>query len=1400
MGRTQTRPSREDVPKLLNECQRSLAAHKRCARAMVALRRDDSDAFLIDICKYLQHILPVFKREPSVERLIKFIAQMAVAREENSSEMDDGFVELILTFLADMSTAKDRGVRFRSCQLIAEILMGLDEEADLSEEVYSTLMKTMQSRLRDKLPVVRAQAARALSRLQDADAAAAGKDPIATAFMQLLQADRNKDVRKNVIASLEANAASLHVVIERTRDVSEQVRKVAYLFLAEKARMRNLSVAQRCLVLRRGLAERDPSVRAAFTAKLLQGWLTRCCGGDPCRLLAAIDAEAHESVAESLLVEARVQGWLDHAQPWGKGEGGAEGVGAGGEEEGGEPRLGLRQFITPAEEGGDGSQGERCRVMSGEAALTWRVLIERLSEEAAVAGGDAAARSYGPAALVAVAVARERGGDLEALLPECAQDYVELVAAHARAGSDSLFAARQLLLLGRTLDFTDATGRRHTAALVRRLMEDADIAAEMPEPAADKWVAALVKLCHCVHGSGQLAAQEVMGVVAALRDACEDMTAPEAIWGGTGSSRATPESGAAQREARLRSQCVRLVAQLLEGGKRSPRQAISTPAMSQGEALNSVILPAVQHVIPHIRKAGVRCLGLLCLADEATALAHVTLLRAALTSDAPDVRREAAQALLDLALVHHPAKLDARLLLPRPGVGEEDGGEGAGEAISGGVGTPSVEVAACKSEPLVQLLLRGLLQADDADEVADDPSDDGQSGAPPSTGGLRSISAEGLAKLLLFDRVGPLGSTATPANINAGTLSQQPPHKWAPNPNGAGHGGSNGAVSALGGSTGWDDGEQAAAGVLSRLLLAYFDEGNDRCLRLRQCLAVFFGIYAQSSLAHQRVIAAAYLRTLRATCRACEHLPVAAAKRQLARVSSFLMQLLQTPVRIAAPPVENARRRGDGEPATQEVPVYHEPLGVRVACEVLACDRHVGSSSNPGGGTSSGKASALSASYCAVLCKALASLPYQVKASKSGVEEGGERGRHADRARLVECIGRVLSVATESTTKKSLEALHKRLAACASKEEPLGEDALADLQEMFTSHYQELMHPSAARADGGNRDTDTTTLPFLAPTSVADPATATTGRKKAAARRRKSETSSSGDEEELAITTTPAQGPVRGPPVGVASSARPSRRSKVAAIEKITMSARKAPGARRTRRGTGSDDDDDDDGEEGGDDEDVDKAEHGDEAEGDKEEGQQRRGGSSRHPGSKRGQGLKADKAEEEDEGSGTEGEEESEDGSSEDESEDDGDDDGSDFDAEAELDEKRNEKQHKSSKGSSAEPAREAAVTAAAAKRSASTKQAAMRGKAQPRSVGKARAARRRAQHIIDDDDDEGEEDVAEDEKENCAGTPAVFVTPASCGGSKKRRSLCSGQKRLSGAMAAELRMPFEETQVEED
>lgn len=139
-------------------------------------------------------------------------------------------------------------------------------------------------RVHDKYPSVRCQAVIALSRLQDPRNP---KDVVVAEYVHLLKVDSskyvilnycnsllNRDVRKAVLSSIGLTKLTVTDVLNRTRDVNEDVRKHAFTIFASKVPVEKLSIDHRATLLRDGLNDRVEVVRKA-AVDMIGFWLKR---------------------------------------------------------------------------------------------------------------------------------------------------------------------------------------------------------------------------------------------------------------------------------------------------------------------------------------------------------------------------------------------------------------------------------------------------------------------------------------------------------------------------------------------------------------------------------------------------------------------------------------------------------------------------------------------------------------------------------------------------------------------------------------------------------------------------------------------------------------------------------------------------------------------------------------------------------------------------------------------------------------------------------------------------------------------------------------------------------------------------------------------------------------------
>jgi condensin complex subunit 3 len=119
----------ENISRILQECQKSFAYHKKANKALYKLQSSDPKQFIKDFLPFLNRILLVFNREPAVERLVQFIIHFAC----NGEHGQDGeeFSMYLVRYLLRHTAAQDKAVRFRSCQIIAGIINTMNEDTEI---------------------------------------------------------------------------------------------------------------------------------------------------------------------------------------------------------------------------------------------------------------------------------------------------------------------------------------------------------------------------------------------------------------------------------------------------------------------------------------------------------------------------------------------------------------------------------------------------------------------------------------------------------------------------------------------------------------------------------------------------------------------------------------------------------------------------------------------------------------------------------------------------------------------------------------------------------------------------------------------------------------------------------------------------------------------------------------------------------------------------------------------------------------------------------------------------------------------------------------------------------------------------------------------------------------------
>ncbi|KAI0699152.1 nuclear condensing complex subunit [Cerioporus squamosus] len=305
------------LPKIFDQVQNTAANHQKNYIALYKLQSDAANvkepvqrgksdkltgekAFETAFADMLLRVLPLKKGTSVADRSIKFMTGYAKfitekgleERQKNGLDEDDDttserFLSQLLSFLLEGCNAKDKIVRFRVCQCIADTIVYF---GSIDEDLYARLRAILLDRIRDKEAIIRAQAAVALSKLsftEDLDELDEDDTPILDIVLEALACDPSPDVRRAILQNLPLSPATLPPILERSRDVDGGIRKMVYSNVLEKfclppdegstgtigfTHPKALSIAQREMIVRNGLGDREGPVRAA-AAQLLGHWV-----------------------------------------------------------------------------------------------------------------------------------------------------------------------------------------------------------------------------------------------------------------------------------------------------------------------------------------------------------------------------------------------------------------------------------------------------------------------------------------------------------------------------------------------------------------------------------------------------------------------------------------------------------------------------------------------------------------------------------------------------------------------------------------------------------------------------------------------------------------------------------------------------------------------------------------------------------------------------------------------------------------------------------------------------------------------------------------------------------------------------------------------------------------------
>uniref|UniRef100_A0A674MGV9 Non-SMC condensin I complex, subunit G n=1 Tax=Takifugu rubripes TaxID=31033 RepID=A0A674MGV9_TAKRU len=292
--------------------QRAQKGHNNKAKLVASLKSrynklEDKTQFHEEFVHYLKYAMIVYRREPAVENVMEFVARFSTCfqsapkaeEEEQQEDLSNNKIACLFFcfFTFQSHKVSSHAVRFRSCQLINKLLGSMAENAQIDDDLFDQIHQAMLVRVTDKFPNVRIQAALAMTRLQQP------KDPdcpTINAYLLILENDSNAEVRRAVLSCIAMSPRTLPKVIKRTRDIKENVRKLAYQVLADKVHIKALTIAQRVSLLQQGLRDTSEAVRELVCSRLLPAWLLRL-DGNIIELLHRLDVENCAETALDML-------------------------------------------------------------------------------------------------------------------------------------------------------------------------------------------------------------------------------------------------------------------------------------------------------------------------------------------------------------------------------------------------------------------------------------------------------------------------------------------------------------------------------------------------------------------------------------------------------------------------------------------------------------------------------------------------------------------------------------------------------------------------------------------------------------------------------------------------------------------------------------------------------------------------------------------------------------------------------------------------------------------------------------------------------------------------------------------------------------------------------------------
>ncbi|VDQ03773.1 unnamed protein product [Trichobilharzia regenti] len=256
--------SHPEILEVFEECQLNHLAHDRlCVKLKNIYDNTRFSVFADDFLELCRYSLVSSERSLYRERTVDFITKFALFCGKDSNE--DGVLNTIhnrillrlIIFCIKYNECPNPAVRFRCMQIIHKLLDGIGDNGILPGEIYTKLQDVLLRRVYDVKVSVRVEAIKAISRMQDPNDAQCN---VVEAFMWLTRHDPTAEVRRAAAAAMVLTTRTLGHLLERCRDVADNVRRTAYKILADRSIIRPLSIAKRIRILQDGLSDRSGKI------------------------------------------------------------------------------------------------------------------------------------------------------------------------------------------------------------------------------------------------------------------------------------------------------------------------------------------------------------------------------------------------------------------------------------------------------------------------------------------------------------------------------------------------------------------------------------------------------------------------------------------------------------------------------------------------------------------------------------------------------------------------------------------------------------------------------------------------------------------------------------------------------------------------------------------------------------------------------------------------------------------------------------------------------------------------------------------------------------------------------------------------------------------------------------